>query len=46
MVVVRRSGSSFALMKVIALLIAVAAAGLGTTAAVASGWTLMGLGTA
>ena len=42
----RRSAASFALMKVIALLIAFAAAGLGTTAAVASGWTLAGLGMA
>ena len=33
------ASSSFALRKAIALLIAVAAAGLGTTAAVASGWT-------
>ena len=42
----RRSSSSFALMKAIALLIAFAAAGLGTTAAVASGWTLAGYGRA
>ena len=42
----RRTSSSFALMKVIALLIAVAAAGLGTTAAFASGWTFAGLGQA
>ena len=41
-----RSSSSFALMKVIALLIAVAAAAMGTTAAVASGWAILGLGTA
>ena len=41
-----RSSSSFALMKVIALLIAVAAAALGTTAAVASGWAIAGLGMA
>ena len=42
----RRSSSSFALLKVIAVLIAVAAAALGTTAAVAPGWTMTGLGTA
>jgi len=42
----RRSSSSFALMKVIALLIAVTAAALGTTAAVASGWNLAEVGTA
>ena len=41
-----RTTTSFALMKVIAILIAVAAAGLGTTAAVASGWFLAELGTA
>ena len=42
----RRSSTSFALMKVIALLVAFAAAGLGTTAALASGWTLAGFGMA
>ena len=42
----RRSSSSFALMKVIAILVAVAAAGLGTTAALASGWNFAELGTA
>ena len=41
-----RTTTSFALMKVIAILIAVAAAGLGTTAAVASGWFLAEPGTA
>ena len=46
MVTTRRTGSSLALMKVVALLTAFAAAGLGTTAAVASGWTLAGLGMA
>jgi hypothetical protein len=46
MVTAGRSSSSFALMKAIALLIAVAAAALGTTAAVASGWAIAGLGTA
>ena len=40
------ASSSFALKKVIALLIAVAAAGLGTTAAVAFGWTTIGTGAA
>jgi hypothetical protein len=40
------ASSSFALRKVIALLIAVAAAGLGTTAAVAFGWTNMVTGEA
>jgi len=35
------ASSSFALRKAIALLIAVAAAGLGTTAAVATGWTYL-----
>ena len=34
-----RSAASTALLKVIAVLIAVAAAAIGTTAAVASGWT-------
>ena len=42
----RRSTRSFALMKVIAILVAVAAAGLGTTAALASGWTFAEFGTA
>ena len=40
------ASSSFALRKAIALLIAVAAAGLGTTAAVASGWAYMATGAA
>ena len=40
------ASSSFALRKAIALLIAVAAAGLGTTAAVASGWTWVATGAA
>ena len=42
----RRTPTSFALMKVIAILVALAAAGLGTTAAVASGWAFAEYGMA